>query len=77
MIMGLILHYLQPMLKSQSQMVKGQGQHMVNLNPSPSYVEHDPNSGLGPKSTFLIQFGFTLIQFLFVVGFILISYVVS
>ena len=44
-IMGLILHHLEPKLKSQSQMVKGQSQmfkgqcqHMINLNPSPSYV---------------------------------------
>ena len=37
-IMGLILHHLEPMLKSQSQMVKGQSQHMVNLSPSPTLV---------------------------------------
>ena len=45
--------------------------------PKPIICEHDPNSRLGPKSTFLIQFGLTLSQFLFVVGFVLISYVVS
>ena len=48
-IMGLILHHLEPMLKSQSQMVKGQGQHMVNLNPSPTYV-HVIQASYGPKS---------------------------
>ena len=37
-IMGLILHHLEPMLTSQSQLVKGQGQHMVNLNPRPTLV---------------------------------------
>ena len=55
--MGLILHHLEPMLKSQSQsqMVKGQsqsqsqGQHMVNLNPSPSYV-HMIQASLGRNS---------------------------
>ena len=53
--MGLILHHLEPMLKSQSQMVNGQsqsqsqGQHMVNLNPSPTYV-HMIQASIGPKS---------------------------
>ena len=54
--MGLILHYLEPMLKSQSQMVKGQSQrvkgqsqHMVNLNTSPTYV-HVIQVSYGPKS---------------------------
>ena len=56
MIMGLILHHLEPMLnsqsqqvKGQSQLVKGQGQHMVNLNPSPTYV-HVIQVIDGPKS---------------------------
>ena len=48
-IMSLILHHLEPILTSQSQLVKGQGQHMVNLNLSPIYV-HVIQASNGPKS---------------------------
>ena len=63
MIMGLILHHLEPKLKSQSQMVKGQSQQvkgqgqqvkgqgqLIDSSPSPTLV-HLIQATIGPKST--------------------------
>ena len=48
-IMGLILPNLEPMLNSQSQLVKGQGQ-LMDPSPSPTLV-HLIQATIGPKST--------------------------
>ena len=49
-IMGLILPNLEPMLKSQSQLVKGHGQPMVNPSPSPTTPVHVIQAIYGPPS---------------------------
>ena len=49
-IVGLILLNLEPMLKSQSQLVKGHGQPKVNPSPSPTTPVHVIQAIYGPPS---------------------------